>query len=524
MSRAQALLLGTLTMIWVVGCATRGAQRPWRGETIPVPDEAHAYSTDARPENVGENGRSALEIEITAELAKRGYQAVADGALTATARWVLSEANQRRQLGPLSADAASRHFGYPGVILGIAAFNSEDAKFWLEVLDGIPKNMPLNRIGVYTSPAGRSCAVIFGSVALSMQPIARFLEPGETVNLRGEVDKQFDFSHVYLTKPDGTVEERQLASRKLEYSAKLTTAGRYKLEVMGDGPTGPIVVANVPLFVGILEPSLSEQVGRSASPAEAEARMLELLNQTRIAAKLQAVQSDSEIRKVALGHSKDMADHAFFSHVSPSAGTTRDRVVRSGMLVSDCGENLSQAPTPETAHQGLMDSPGHRAVMLGATFTHVGIAAVESGSGLVVTMLLCRRPDPAKLPRDATQVEAAILAIRAAKGLTRPAVDPIYRAAAQRGVQAYLKAASPNPEIAAKATSEAIQSEVNRLRAASPNACTLIMELMEMEKLERTPILVAPGLAKFGLGAQMINDDKGARLVTVMVLEGVPCR
>src|SRR5689334_823136 len=164
MFRAWACLLGALSMLWLVGCGARAA-RPWNGESMEVPDEAHAYSTDARVEDAATYpGTQQLATDVTAELAKRGHKAVADGALNATARWLLREANQRRTVGPLSADAASRHFGFPGVVHSIAIFDTEQSQTWREALAHIPQNMQLNRFGVSVSPAGRSAAVVFGGV------------------------------------------------------------------------------------------------------------------------------------------------------------------------------------------------------------------------------------------------------------------------------------------------------------------------------------------------------------------------
>jgi len=260
------------------------------------------------------------------------------------------------------------------------------------------------------------------------------------------------------------------------------------------------------------------------SPAEAEARMLELLNGTRVAAGLRPVRPDGELRDVALGHSNDMADHKFFSHVSPSTGTPDDRVRRSGVVVAGAAENIAQADSPESAHDGLMESPGHRAAMLGPRYTHVGIAVVGTDRGLIVTMLFGRRADPSKLPRDAAQVESALFALRASRGFSRPSIDPIYRTAAQRGVQAYLKASQPTPEVAISATSAAIRSEVNRLRASRPASCTVFAELLEVEQLEQSAMVLDPSVVKFGVGAQLRTDDKGSRLATVIVLEGGTCR
>jgi uncharacterized protein YkwD len=432
-------------------------------------------------------------------------------------------------VGPRSADAASRQFGFAGVLASLAIYGADQPGAWREALARIPNNVPINRFGVFSLPAARSFAVTFGSVALAFEPIARFHEPGATVRLRGAADPRYARATVFLTKPDGTVDEHKLASHKLDFSTVLTAPGKYKLEVMGDGPMGPVVISNLPLFIGVAEPPLTEVGGKSSSPAEAEARLLELLNQTRVAARLLPVQADVDLRKVALEHSNDMAAHGFVGHVSPTAGTTEDRVRRSGLFILECGENISQAPSADSAHDGLMESPGHRAVMLGATYTHVGIAAIENKEGLLVTLLFGRRPDPAKLPRDTAQVEAAFFALRAAKGVPRPAVDPVYRTAAQRGVEAYAKASVPTADIANKAAVDAIHGEISRLRnmrapRSATTACTLFLELAEVDQLERNPPLLARGLAKFGVGAVLRNDTKGTRLVTMFILEGVPCR
>ncbi|HMI86043.1 MAG TPA: CAP domain-containing protein [Polyangiaceae bacterium] len=489
---------------------------------MEVPDEALIYSTDARTENAAEGGTPELAADVMAALAKRGDKAVADGALTATARWLLREALQERQVGPASADAASRHFGFGGVVTSLAAFDSGQPEVWREALARIPKNVQINRFGVCASQTKQAFAVIFGTVTLDFEPIARFVDPGTTIRLRGEVDRRYTSAQVFLTKPDGTVEEHKMASRKLEYSAALTTPGKYKLEVMGEGSMGPVVISNIPVFVGVKEPPLTELVRKSSSPAEAEGRMLELLNQTRTANRLRPVESDGELRAIALAHSKDMADHDFVAHVSPTTGTPEDRLGRAKLLVGECAENIAAAPTPESAHDELMESPAHRSAMLGATYTHVGIGAVEHHDSVIATLLFCRRPDPTKLPRDAAQIEAALFALRAAKKLPRPAVDPIYRTAAQRGVEAYLRSSKPTVDVASTATIDAIRTEIGRLRTARPAAkvCTFFLDLTEVEQLERTAPLLAPGLAKFGVGAQLHTDDKGARLATVMVLEG----
>jgi uncharacterized protein YkwD len=499
---------------------------PSSHESIALGGEARVYSTDPRAESSeGESGEPELEANVARELAARGHAAAADGALNATARWVLNEANQRRPLSVAGVDGASRYFGFAGVVHAATAFDADPALDWREALDRIPKNVPINRFGVSSSPTTRSSAVVLGNVSLRIEPIARVFEPGERVKLRGEIDPRFEFSRVYLTKPDGKVEERRMTARTLDYAATLTTTGKYRLEVIGDGASGPVVLANVPLFVGVREQSLAAKPVTPVSPGQAEPRLLALLNLARGAAGLGPVAPDEELRTVALGHSNDMVEHHFFSHVSPTSGQPADRMKRAGLLVTQASENIAQAATPEDVHDGLMESPAHRAAMLEPRFTHVGIAAVTNeDGGLTVTMLFGRRPDPTDLPRNAAELEAAVSATRAARGLPLPALDLIYRTAARRGLQIYLESPRPSPALLAQAVRESVQNEVNRLRSPRPISCAHLAELREREQLERDPIVTAPELRKYGLDAQIRSDDRGTRLVMVIVSDAAPCR
>jgi uncharacterized protein YkwD len=57
--------------------------------------------------------------------------------------------------------------------------------------------------------------------------------------------------------------------------------------------------------------------------------------------------------------------NGFFSHTSPSTGTLVDRLRAAGLTYRVAGENLALAATPEEVHDGFMNSPGHRANILG---------------------------------------------------------------------------------------------------------------------------------------------------------------
>ncbi|HEY0464787.1 MAG TPA: CAP domain-containing protein [Polyangiaceae bacterium] len=485
---------------------------------------AAVYSTDAMPGGViGGAAAQGLERELLVELASRGSAAVADGALAATASWILGELTVGRPLDQSSTEAATRRSGFAGVVLSMAGFDlrSGQGNLWREAIGRVPANMPITRYGISVTPDGRAAAVVFGNVELSLAPFSSRFSVNEGVELQGEVAPRFAFARVFLTKPDGSVEQRIMPSRAVQARFSFATNGLYKLEVMGDGETGPVIVANVPLSVGDVGPERARITGRATTPAQSEARLFELLNQSRTLARLPALAQDEALRDVAFAHSTDMAAHDFFGHVSAITGDPEARLRRAGVVVAAFGENIAQADSPENAHDSLMSSPGHRAVMLGAQFTHVGIAAVPAHSALVYTLVFARRVAPEAMLHDAGDLQAAFLALRAKNGLSKPVADDIYRVAAEAGLAAYLAAPVPTSELAVNAMHAALVDEVQRRHASRAGSCSYVGVLIDPEQLAQNPALLAPGVRRFGLAARLRDDGKA--LLVMMVLEGAPC-
>jgi uncharacterized protein YkwD len=119
---------------------------------------------------------------------------------------------------------------------------------------------------------------------------------------------------------------------------------------------------------------------------ELEAQMLELVNQERAAAGLKPLALDPELLPVARRHSADMFARGYFSHYTPEGRSPFDRIQEAGVTFRTAGENLALAPTLPIAHNGLMNSPGHRANILRPEFGRVGIGIMDSGlRGLMVT-------------------------------------------------------------------------------------------------------------------------------------------
>ncbi|RYD54425.1 MAG: hypothetical protein EOP56_19235 [Sphingobacteriales bacterium] len=117
-----------------------------------------------------------------------------------------------------------------------------------------------------------------------------------------------------------------------------------------------------------------------------EARMLILVNEERVKHGLKPVLPDPEMRVVARKHSADMFARGYFSHNTPEGKNPFDRMRAGKVRFLTAGENLALARNLMMAHQGLMNSPGHRANILRPAFGRLGIGVLDGGIyGIMVT-------------------------------------------------------------------------------------------------------------------------------------------
>lgn len=119
-----------------------------------------------------------------------------------------------------------------------------------------------------------------------------------------------------------------------------------------------------------------------------ETKMLQLINNERATVGLPPLKQDKELAQVARHHSADMFARSYFSHISPDGDTPFDRIRQANIRFVTAGENLAIAQTLSIAHEGLMNSPGHRANILRPAFGRGGIGILDGGVyGLMVTQL-----------------------------------------------------------------------------------------------------------------------------------------
>ena len=116
-----------------------------------------------------------------------------------------------------------------------------------------------------------------------------------------------------------------------------------------------------------------------------ESKMLQMVNEEREKQGLNSLQPDPELTALARQHCKDMFARGYFAHITPEGKTPSDRIREAGIKFSTAGENLALAQTLPIAHQGLMNSPGHRANILYPSYGRVGIGILDGGiHGLMI--------------------------------------------------------------------------------------------------------------------------------------------
>ncbi|MGN1401833.1 MAG: CAP domain-containing protein [Bacillus sp. (in: firmicutes)] len=109
-----------------------------------------------------------------------------------------------------------------------------------------------------------------------------------------------------------------------------------------------------------------------------ERQIFDLTNIFRARMGLNKVQWDEATSEVALGHSKEMHDEEYFSHVSAKEGELKDRLAKGEVKYTMAGENIAaQYVDGAAAFEGWVNSQGHREALLNKEFTHLGVGVYK---------------------------------------------------------------------------------------------------------------------------------------------------
>ncbi|NCB04340.1 MAG: SafA/ExsA family spore coat assembly protein [Clostridia bacterium] len=121
------------------------------------------------------------------------------------------------------------------------------------------------------------------------------------------------------------------------------------------------------------------QLGGSVLSYEAE--VVRLVNEQRAKNGLAPLTQNWELSRIARYKSQDMADNGYFSHTSPTYGSPFDMIRAFGLSYRTAGENIAKGyATPKAVVDGWMNSSGHRANILNASFRQIGVGYSADGN------------------------------------------------------------------------------------------------------------------------------------------------
>lgn len=105
-----------------------------------------------------------------------------------------------------------------------------------------------------------------------------------------------------------------------------------------------------------------------------EYQLFDLTNAARAIRGLPILTYDESVSNTARKHSEDMAVHNYFSHDNLQGLTPFERMEQDGLRFTYAGENLAYGQSSSIfAHEGLMNSLGHRKNILSPNYRNLGV-------------------------------------------------------------------------------------------------------------------------------------------------------
>ena len=112
-----------------------------------------------------------------------------------------------------------------------------------------------------------------------------------------------------------------------------------------------------------------------------EQQVIDLVNNIRVQNGLKKLTSNWELSRIARYKSQDMHDRNYFSHTSPTYGSPFDMIKSFGLSYRTAGENIAKGQrTPQEVVNAWMNSSGHRANILNASYTQIGVGYYANGN------------------------------------------------------------------------------------------------------------------------------------------------
>jgi uncharacterized protein YkwD len=296
-------------------------------------------------------------------------------------------------------------------------------------------------------------AVLLGSRRLArLEPFPREVRPGTSAELRGAL-AGLTRPRVFATGPGGGAREVAVRGESpFAATVPFDRPGRWVVEVLGRGPQGPQVAALLVVSAGgaALEEPLRPRQAEPRDAAEAEARVVEVVNALRARHGLAPLERSDRLRDAARRHSADMLAAGRLAHALPGSGDAVHRLRRDGIPFRGVRENLALGPSALAAHDSLEESPAHLANLLDPDVARIGVGIASGrlagGEPIVyLTEILVQPVDDSSDSRlrPEARVKEALWRERERLGQAPLLSDPSLDELAARAARAMLRAGEP---------------------------------------------------------------------------------
>lgn len=156
----------------------------------------------------------------------------------------------------------------------------------------------------------------------------------------------------------------------------------WKLAVQYQVGTSEIIQSNPQVSnPNLIYPGQVLQIPQLDSSVSAyEEEVIRLVNNIRQQNGLQPLTANWELSRVARYKSQDMLENGYFSHNSPTYGSPFQMITAFGLSYRTAGENIAKGyASAQAVVNGWMNSSGHRANILNASYKQIGVSYVAQG-------------------------------------------------------------------------------------------------------------------------------------------------
>ena len=355
-------------------------------------------------------------------------------------------------------------------------------------------------------------------------PVPRKLAPGQTVTMTGHALPAIKQPKAEVVDVVGKL-TKSGEPKGQDFSAELKCGdkpGKLLVQVIGDVEGSDTLLANFPVACGTEQPvavKLPPAGGTAVDPAQAEARLLELINKDRDSAGLKPLQSNQGLVDIARDISTRRAQGKGTSS-SDLQAALKQKEIRAPMLLESAAQVLGGA---DEAYDRFSESPSDRSNAMNPDMTEIGIGIskgpeVGGKPTIIATALYVKQLPPADPVAIKSKLYDAINKKRADAKAGEVTKDTMLADVAQKYADAAAASGGTVPkdkeaEILAPLYKQSMS--VNELGGFTTGE-EMALEIAEQPSITGNAKLVGVGVAvgnspQFGKGAPFVMVLMGTR-------------